>query len=73
MFLDLENTAAKKYGSEDVTTLRMSRQLGINFKLEGNYLKAEKIYKKMANVLNPYGDGRASQRISKILLEENLW
>ena len=36
-------------------------------------LSDEKIYKKMANVLNPYGDGRASQRISKILLEENLW
>ena len=36
-------------------------------------LSDEKIYKNMAKILNPYGDGKASQRISKILLEENLW
>jgi UDP-N-acetylglucosamine 2-epimerase (non-hydrolysing) len=36
-------------------------------------LSDERIYKKMAKILNPYGDGKASQRISKILLEENLW
>jgi UDP-N-acetylglucosamine 2-epimerase (non-hydrolysing) len=32
----------------------------------------EKIYKNMSKILNPYGDGKASQRILKILLEENL-
>jgi UDP-N-acetylglucosamine 2-epimerase (non-hydrolysing) len=30
-------------------------------------------YKSMSSILNPYGDGKASQRISKILSEENLW
>lgn len=36
-------------------------------------LSNEKIYNKMKKILNPYGDGKASQRISKILREESLW
>ncbi len=36
-------------------------------------LTNEKNYKKMAKTLNPYGDGKASQRILKILVEDNSW
>ncbi len=36
-------------------------------------LSNKKLYKNMSTILNPYGDGKASQRISKILREENLW
>ena len=50
LFLELENTATKKYGPEHLTTLRMSKQLAKNYTLEGDFPKAEKIYKKMLNV-----------------------
>ncbi|MDB0021052.1 UDP-N-acetylglucosamine 2-epimerase (non-hydrolyzing) [Candidatus Pseudothioglobus singularis] len=36
-------------------------------------LSSNKVYNKMAKSVNPYGDGLASQRIAKILLEDNLW
>ena len=40
---------------------------------EANTLLSDvKKYKNMAKILNPYGDGKASQRISKILLVEIL-
>ena len=42
LFLDLENIASKKYGAQHVRTLRIARHLATNYKLEGNYLKAEK-------------------------------
>ena len=47
LFIDLENIASKKYGAQHVITLRMARHLATNHKLEGNYLKAEKIYLRM--------------------------
>ena len=50
LFIDLENIASKKYGAQHVITLRMARHLATNYKLEGNYLKAEKIYKRMLEV-----------------------
>jgi UDP-N-acetylglucosamine 2-epimerase (non-hydrolysing) len=36
-------------------------------------LTDEKEYKKMAKTLNPYGDGKASKRILKTLIEDNSW
>ena len=36
-------------------------------------LSSDKVYSKMAQSSNPYGDGLASKRIAKILLESNLW
>ena len=36
-------------------------------------LNSKETYLKMSKTLNPYGDGRASQRILKILQRENLW
>ena len=50
LFIDLENIASKKYGAQHVRTLRIARHLATNHKLEGNYLKAEKIYKRMLKV-----------------------
>ena len=35
---------------QHLNTLRMARHLATNHKLEGNYLKAEKIYKRMLEV-----------------------
>ena len=38
------------------------------FKLAGTLLTDEKEYLRMANAVNPYGDGRASERIIDCLL-----
>ena len=50
LFKELEILASKKYGIYHLNTLRMARHLATNHKLEGNYLKAEKIYKRMLEV-----------------------
>src|SRR6056297_271484 len=43
------------------------------YKTLNNLINNENEYKKMANAVNPYGDGKASQRIKDILLkDENL-
>ena len=43
------------------------------YKLLNTLINNQKEYNKMANAVNPYGDGRSSQRIKEILLkDENL-
>lgn len=70
--LVMRNTTERPEGIEAGTIKLVGTQEEMIYQETKKLLVDDKIYRKMSRAVNPYGDGRASERIVRILLENSL-